>query len=109
MVRPGKRGATGQGRARSRMSGRNVARIQCCQFQCPVANVGGLGHWELELETGNTSTLATFAGSACCGTRPLLPDIHFYVNRLGFRIVEFVRDRFKMFRFEKAVRPLSAE
>jgi hypothetical protein len=38
-----------------------------------------------------------------------LPDIHFYVNRLGFRIVEFVRDRFKMFWFEKTVRPRAAE
>jgi hypothetical protein len=31
------------------------------------------------------------------------------VNRLGFRIVEFVRDRFEMFRFEKTVRPRAAE
>ena len=36
-------------------------------------------------------------------------NIHFYVNRLGFRIVEFVRDRFEMFRFEKTVRPRAAE
>ena len=36
-------------------------------------------------------------------------NIHFYVNRLGFRIVEFVRGRFEMFRFEKNVRPRAAE
>ena len=32
-------------------------------------------------------------------------NIHFYVNRCGFRIVKFVRDRFEMFLFEKAVPP----
>ena len=29
----------------------------------------------------------------------------FRVNRCGFRIVKFVRDRFEMFLFEKAVPP----
>ena len=28
-------------------------------------------------------------------------NIHFYVNRCGFHIVKFVRDRFEMFQFEK--------
>ena len=35
-------------------------------------------------------------------------NIHFYVNRCGFHIVKFVRDRFEMFQFEKRKHPWKA-